>query len=701
MASKQSEHQIVQEAWQRYEYARDRGHSTFCEAVSRLEDYYLGGGDQWSEDDKALLDSEGRPHLEFNEVMPAVNSAVGYQIANRADISFKPRAGLANQEIANVLSKVAMQIADNTQLHWLETDVFTDGMIQRRGWWNVRLNFDDSMKGEVGLEQLDPMDVLPDPDAKNYDPDQWGDVIITRWLTYDEVEQRYGKSARKKAEQFAGTGLNPGAEEDFGEREGEERRNSFGDEQTQAWDAYTGEKSLRRVRVIDRQKFIYATTKVMITGDSGDVRPCDDWTPERIANETEKGGLLTRKMMKRVRWTVTTYDALLHDDWSPFPFLSTVLFAPYFRRGKTRGMVDNAMGPQDALNKAVSQFIHIITTTANSGWQVEEDSLSNMDTDDLEAEGSKSGLVLEFKKGTTPPAKIPPGQLPAGVDRIIDRLTRTLKDNTVPDAMRGLESDDTSGLMLQSRQYAAQQALALPLSNLARSRHLLARRILWVIQNYYDDERIFRITRTNVRTGKPEDEEIRINVYDPATKTILNDLTIGEYDVVITEQPQQVTFENGQFEQVMKMREAGIAIKDYHVVRASNLADKTDILEDMASQGEKPDPLTEADIALKAAQTRKADAEATSKKIETQFSAIQTAQVIATLPQTAPLADALLRSGGYQDEDAAPIVPQLPAPMQDVPLPPANTNPLTPTNPDSPAVGLNQGIETPVADSIT
>lgn len=120
------------------------------------------------------------------------------------------------------------------------------------------------------------------------------------------------------------------------------------------------------------------------------------------------------------------------------------------------------------------------------------------------------------------------------------------------------------------------------------------------------------------------------------------------------------------------------------------------------------------------AQVNKLVAEAVNKAIEAQFGAIQTAQTITAIPQTAPLADKLLRSGGYVDRDAAPIVPVPDAPVigampaqegQPVQLDAAqveaiqrqepatsaevlgrrrNTNPLTPLNPGT---GVNHGIE--------
>ena len=100
-------------------------------------------------------------------------------------------------------------------------------------------------------------------------------------------------------------------------------------------------------------------------------------------------------------------------------------------------------------------------------------------------------------------------------------------------------------------------------------------------------------------------------------------------------------------------------------------------------------PVDEAKVSLIQAQTRKTDAEATNKAVESQFSATQAAQNIAIQPAVAPLADALLKSAGYQDQDLPPIVPEVPQGL-DVMPPERNTNPLTPANP---AVGMEAGIE--------
>lgn len=682
----------ARENWARYLYGKDRGHVDYLPHAARCEDMYLGGGRQITPEQRAALIAARRPGYEFNQIKPSVNAAIGYQIHNRMDIAFKPRGGDSDLFKATVLSKVTMQVADLCALHWLETQVFSDGLIQQRGYYDVRMSFDENIKGEITVSDLDPLDVIPDPDAKSYDPDKWGDVIITRWLTLDEIEQIYGKTARKRAEQSNDAG------HDFGDLEDGIERNKFATRKDWGYtDACaTKEDGLERYRVIDRQRFVYELTPCLVWPGTGDVQVEDTMAADSVADALANGAVRAKRMRRRVKWTVTTFTATLHDHYSPYEHFTVVPYFAYFRRGKTCGMVDDAIGPQEVLNKAVSQVVHIVNSSANSGWVVEENSVTNMTMKELETRGAMNGLVIEYKKGAKAPQKIQPNQVPTGVTHLIDRADKALKDVTVPEAMRGVQGPETSGIAIQAKQFASQQQLSVPLDNLAYTRQLLAKRILKLIQRYYDTHRIFRITETDPMTGKPKEELLEINKFDPATGGYINDVTIGTYDVVITEQPMQVTFQNSQFQQALEMRKAGVRINDATMVRYSNLSDKQEILESLPGDQPPADPTVEARVQLLNAQTRHTDAKATDVKVKTQYSGVQTAQVVAQIPATAALADGLLKSAGYVDQDAGPIVPQAPGGLPTVAIP-QSTDPM---NPASPAQGAMDGIETSEADGM-
>lgn len=682
--------QKAAENWARYIYGCNRGHSRYIEQARTCEDFYMGGGQQWNEADRQTLAQAGRPCLEFNQIKQKINSAVGYQIGNRMDIGFRPRAGAADSETASTLSKLAMQIADNNEFHAKETQVFADGLIQQRGYYDIRMSYEDTILGEVRIDILDPLDVIPDPDANSYDPDDWADVTVSRFLTQVEIEALYGTKAKKSIEDEASSGYLNGFEGDDLERNGFGDKDEFYDEPLDL----DKDKSGKRHRVIDRQFWQMDMADVIIT-PTGDIRLVEDVKPESVAVMIQEGGMQTRRRIKRVRWLISTQDTVLHDDWSPFNHFTVVPYFPTFRRGHTRGLVDDAIGPQQLLNKAMSQFLHILNTTANSGWITTAGSLVNMSDGELADRGAETGLHLVVKKDTRiedRPQKIPANTVPTGIDRLIDRAGALLEQSTgINDAMSGNQGNEVSGIAIQTRQFAAQQQLAVPLDNLSRTRQMLASRILEMIQVFYDQPRIIRITQTD-QAGREETSEIPLNWPQPDSR-ILNDLTIGEYDVIVTEAPAQITFENSQFLQAIELNEKGANIPWPFIIGYSNLANKQEIIDSMEQQPAPPvDPTLEAKAAQLAAQTKKLQAETVAKAVEAQFSAIQTAATIATTPATSSLADALLMSAGYVDNDAAPIVPEYTGTVLASPDLPNNTNPLTPANP---GVGLNEGIETP------
>ena len=689
-ARSENEGDIARRNWARYAYGKYRGHVSYCELARKLEGMYVGGGEQWSDEDRMVLEEEGRKPYELNEIFDAINAALGHQINNRVDIAFRPRGMGADDEKATTLSKVAMQIADNNDFRHVESQVTADGFIQQRGYYELRVDYNDNLYGEIRLGSLDGMDVIPDPDGKEYDPDTWADVIISRWLTCDEIEAMYGRKARRKVEESL---QYEHGDADFGEDELDGvRRNKFGDENDlgTGYEDGGGEQVVR-VRIVDRQHWETAPADVVLY-PTGDIRVLEDASEAQIQAAIRAGGMLFRRPTRRVRWTVSTYgEVLLHDDWSPYKHFTVVPYFPFFRRGKTRGLVDNAVGPQEMLNKALSQYIHILNSTANSGWLVEQNSLSNMSTDDLEEQGATTGIVIEYKHGTKEPKKIEPNQVPTGVDRLMTLGSEKIRTITgITDALRGQpQSNNQSGKAIQSLQFGSMLSLAVPLDNLARTRHLLASRMLEMIQQFMDVPQVMRIVDKNV-DGSEETSELLLNWTDE-TGEVLNNLTVGEYDVVVTEQPNAVTFENSQYQQAMELKQLGAPIPWSYIIRRSSLADKNELVAEVAAmeQGQQ-DAEKEAKAALAMAQAANAQMQSVKNAMEALFSAMRASQLLRSDPALAGLADQMLLSGGFQDSNAAPVVPDASG-LPPAPPPPNSSNPLTP---DNPTAGVTAGLET-------
>jgi len=567
--------EVASKQWDRYIRARDNGHLEYIEMAKKCDAFYRG--DQWDLDDLHALDSEGRPALTINTILPTVNTVLGEQSTRRADVQFKPRRS-GEMDVAQTLTKLYMQIADNNKLDWVEQQVFSDGLIlDGRGYFDVRMDFSDHVEGEIRITAKDPLDILIDPDAKDADPKSWNEVFETKWMTLDEIEELYGK---KKAEELRFIAENGAG---FGRDSIEYEENRFGD--TDSVDDYFGAgvpgddeyRNVRALRVIERQHKRMTRVDCYVDPNTGDARDVpENWSDTKAKKFAKQYGLdIISKVKRRVRWTVTCDHIVLHDDWSPYHDLTIVPFFAYFRRGRPFGMVRNLLSPQEQLNKIASQELHIVNTTANSGWMVESGSLVGMSADDLEEHGAETGLVVEYNRGSSPPVKIQPNQIPTGLDRISQKAALNIKTiSGINDSMLGSDSAEVSGVAIQAKQNRGVVMIQVPLDNLRKSRQYLAEKVLDLIQAFYTEQRIIMVTDESDPL-QPR-EPMVVNEMTPEGQ-IVNDLTLGEYDVVIATAPARDSFDEVQFAEALNLRQVGVAIPDDAIIEYSHLAKKGEL----------------------------------------------------------------------------------------------------------------------------
>lgn len=610
---------IASDQWDRYTRARDNGHIDYIDMAKKCDAFYQG--EQWDASDVALLDSEGRPALTINTVLPTVNTVLGEQSNRRADIKFKPRRG-GSEEVAHTLTKLYMQIANNNKLDWVEQQVFADGLIMDgRGYFDVRMDFTDHVEGEVRIKALDPLDVVVDPDAKDYDPKTWNEFFYTRWMTLDDIEEMYGQKQADRLRFIAENGNT------FGMDSVEYSETRYGD--LEDADAYAGStvagegeyRTVKALRVIERQHRKITRVDCFVDPNTGDQRDVPEaWSDRKTKKFAKEYGLnVISKTKKKVRWTVTCDKVVLHDDFSPYADFTIVPFFAYFRRGRPFGMVRNLLSPQEQLNKIASQELHIVNTTANSGWVVESGSLTNMQAEDLEEHGAETGLVLEYNRGSSPPAKIQPNQIPTGLDRISQKAAANIKAiSGINDSMLGTDSAEVSGIAIQAKQNRGVIMIQVPLDNLQKTRQYLAEKILNLIQVFYSEERVIRIT--NDDDPMETRDEMVINQMTPSGE-IVNDLTVGEYDVIISTMPARDSFDEVQFAEALSLRSAGVAIPDDAIVQYSHLSKRAELA---ARLRQEPSPeqmeiiQMQQQLAMQEAQLQVAKLEAEVRKLQSE-----------------------------------------------------------------------------------
>lgn len=588
-----SDTQTALDQWRRYEYCRDRGHIDFIMKADRCDKFFAGM--QWEQEDLDALKLANRPAMTINKIISTLSTLLGEQIYNRTEVLFRPSAG-SPAEVAEALSKVWMQVSQNNQLPWIRSDVFADGVIRSRGFYDVRMDYEDNMMGEVRITQRNSKNIVIDPDGEEYDPDKWNDVFETKWFTLADVGTLYSKEAMQELKAKSGTSR-------YGNDSIDQFRDSFaGRRQNQQGTFEDLEIESRRcVRILERQFREMVKREHFVDLVNGDMRPVpDSWDRERIRTFLEKmGGQVTtaKKLVKRIKWRVTADDLVLHDDWSPYKHFTLVPYFPHFRYGQTIGVVENLLGPQEILNKVSSQELHIVNTTANSGYFVEEDSLVNMTTSELEINGARTGLVVEYRKNAQPPVKIQPNQPPSGLDRISMKAEEHIKTvSNVSDSMMGFDRADVAAKAIQYKNQRGSINMSKILDNLERSDYLLARNVLDLVQEFYTAERIINITKDNFTNDQ---EQIVVNQVDPITGAITNDLTIGEYDIVITSSPYRASLEDSQFEQAKALREIGIPIPDAVLIENSRLLNRAEIVKSITSQTQTPQAMEQAELNMR------------------------------------------------------------------------------------------------------
>lgn len=582
-----TEYGIAQEQYENYRFCYDNGHAEYLAMARRNFDFW--NGKQWDPAVKAQLEREGRPALTFNVIESLVRSMKGIQRALRNDVRFTPVQD-ATAESARVKDAIWLHTQNRNQLDFLETEIYEKGLIMARAFYDVRMSYDNSLQGEIDICGRRSQDVVLDPSADVYDPDGWPQVITRRWLSYDDIQHMHGKD---KAE-AVGLTETP-AWYDFEDimtsqqmgRLPYYRHGIYGSQPMNA---------LRGHLVTDRQYWVNKRKEVFIDMNTGEWSEVPEaWERNRIAEivRTVPGLSIIKRDVKTIRWTVTCEDTVLHDEDSPYSHFTVVPYFPSFIDGITMGAVESLIDPQQLYNKITSSELHIISTTANSGYKLKRGSLKNMTAQELEANGARSGFVAELDD-VSDLEKIQPNQTPQGHDRLsfkADQIMRSLSG--VSNQARGFAREDVAGEAILANQAAQEINFAGWLSNLHRTKQLLARNVIDCAQMHFTETRVIQINRGSVYV--PEVESVTINQPTPEG-AVLNDITKGKYSTVLVPAPSRTSLSEADFKLLMELRtKVGIAIPDTMLIELSPASNKAQIIEKMAGGPDSNDRARQAE----------------------------------------------------------------------------------------------------------
>ncbi|MCC6775639.1 MAG: hypothetical protein IT537_03225 [Hyphomicrobiales bacterium] len=555
------------ERWQR----ATESHNRWAEPAKEAVDFFEGR--QYSQAILAELKRKRKPHLKFNIIRPIVRLVIGYQRNNRSDVTFEPaHDARSTDETATAATALEKSAAINNMMEFLDAEVFLDGLVTGRGFFRDVVDWESNDLGELKSISLDPFSVKIDPDADSYDLNESASYLINdKMVSIDEIEASLGKkvAAMVRPYTMGQTPLAPLAgyalTDDiapmryFGQRE---------DNVHDWWDNFYAlmgdfvDPFRKTLRIIEVEHKVREPRNVIIDLETGDKKTLPvNWGPDKIdkvllwCEEQGNPCIVERRMVQHIQWTTMAGDLLIHDAPSYYDRFSITGFFPYFRRGITQGMVEDLVDPQKEKNKNRNSRVEIQSKLANGGWKYHESSLDPDQERNLKRFGSSPGVNIKWK-GQVSPEQIQPQSPSAHYERLEAKDDEDIRriSGVNESALGDTDISNQSGRAIEARQRQAVVSVQMYMDNFRHTKHLQGRNHLYIFQNFYTEERIYRVKGDDGKK-KPLVINQRIAVPDSGVLRILNDITLGKYAVVVDDRPLNPTFEAAQFEEMMALLE--------------------------------------------------------------------------------------------------------------------------------------------------
>ena len=176
---------------------RDYSNKRETWAKHAVEDKEFRLGRQWTTEQRRVLQERGQAPVVVNRIHPAVESAKALLTANRPSFRVSPREDSDNRvaQVFNGLLEYCWDVSDGlTALRNVVDDYYVMGM----GCMQVYQDpLGDMGKGEVKIKDIDPLDVYIDPNARDRMCDDAENIIISRLYTKKQAMKMYPEYEKK------------------------------------------------------------------------------------------------------------------------------------------------------------------------------------------------------------------------------------------------------------------------------------------------------------------------------------------------------------------------------------------------------------------------------------------------------------------------------------------------------------------------
>lgn len=520
--------------------------------------YFTGEDQGWSDGSaRADLEEKGLPALTLNRIAPIIRLIVGAAPDTEAKYSAVEEGDV---ETSSILNACKDHVENINQWEFTAKDWRKNMLVLNRSVIELAPDYNQDVRGDVEL-LLHPGDEFYfDPDSKRKDRRDMNYMFRCVEVSPKECKRSWPKSI-SYIDQLVGYTK--------GDESGTPSRDS-GEP-----DEYTDPRSNYYDPASDKIKIVYYwykdiknVTKIvdlMLPDETGKPKVYDSKktveqvkeTLKTIGGDAEARFKVVSVKITDVKYMIFTHDIVLEEGDNPWnrPDGKPTILSKNFpfvcaepdrlitgTRQELISLIDPLKDPQKFHNKLASAIIHIIGTTASSGWDYETGAANKTWLKKLREQGSKAGFIMEWAKGAISGGRFQkrqPSMPPQAQMAEAKAMGDELLDISGVESLVSTESlgKGASGKAIDLKQRQGGNIISWVYDSFRFYQHILAEYIRDAMQMIYDYEKVVRIK--GVSGLKPQQEYIRINEAIPDDMgniiQVLNDVTIGTYDVAISD----------------------------------------------------------------------------------------------------------------------------------------------------------------------
>ena len=477
-----------------------------------LEDLNFSGGSQWPVEIQNSRTLEARPCLTINKLDAAIRQICNQQRQQRPRIKVHGMNSQSDEKIAEVLTGICRHIENQSDADQAYDHAFEYAV--RMGWGYLRIETDymrdDSFDQEIYIRPIrNPFTVYYDPNSVFPDGSDAEKVMVTEVIPKDVFRNMY-----------------PNAPEDSLHARG------TGDMDSE-W-IMKEDIRIAEYFYIDREH-----TNLLKLSDNSEMYE-DDVSKE----ELDELGLtiIDRRetVRKRIKWIKLTANTILEEGIWPGKYIPIV---PVYgnqliieNKHKKYGITRMSKDSQRMYNFWVTSITESVALAPKPKWLIAEGQDEGHEAEWAQA-NIKATAVLRYKqtdidgRPAQTPVRIQPEAPPTGVIAALSQIDMDLKSVLGVFDPNQQPTGNISGKALNGQQQQIDLTNYNFYDNLTRSIRMVGKIILDLVPHIYDTQRVMRIIGDD---GKPE--MITINERNAAGE-VVNNVTVGEYDVVMDTGP--------------------------------------------------------------------------------------------------------------------------------------------------------------------